>query len=139
MKNKIKLQYTNTDAEKSKTDLDWLEEFKDFLQGKLPDGMSIHEEIKLSPTQAYSVIWYLQEHLRVFPDGIEMCCDCNQLYDSYSEGCYYEIEEKFYCGACEDNSEAVYCDCCMTDMWKKDGRTDDGMYYCDKCKIEKQD
>ena len=139
MNNEIKLQKNNDKRDWS--DLEWIQEFHDFLQGNIPETITLSDEskVKLTPEQANSVIWYLQEHFPVFPDSIDMCDDCKQMYDSYSEGCYYEIEGKHYCGACVDNSEAVYCDCCMTDMWKKEGRNDDGMYYCDECKIKKQD
>jgi hypothetical protein len=139
MENKIKLQKNNDNRDWS--DVERIQEFHDFLQGEIPNGMYFSDDYKvnLTPEQSSAIIWYLQEHFPVFPDSIEMCDDCKRMYDSDSEGCYYEIEGKHYCGACEDNSEAVYCDECMTDMWKKEGRNDDGMYYCDECKIKKQD
>ena len=134
--NEIKLQKNNDNRDWS--DLEWIQEFHDFLQGEIPD--KIHcTPLNLTPEQSSLIIRYLQEHFSVLPDNIEMCDNCKQMYDSYSEGCYYEIEGKFYCGGCEDSSEAVYCDYCMGDMWKKEGRDDDGMYCCDECKIKKQD
>ena len=135
----IKLQKNNSNRDWS--DLEWIQEFHNFLQGDVPEGICIYGDykVKLTPEQSSAIIWYLQEHLSVFPDNIEMCDICKEMYDTASEGCYYEIEGKHYCGACEDDSEATYCDCCMADVWKKDSLTDDGMYYCDKCKIKKQD
>lgn len=135
----IKLQRNNDNRDWN--DQEWLEEFHDFLQGKLPKGMSLGEghEVQLSPDQAMSVIWYLQEHLPVFPDNIEMCDDCKGLYDSDCEGSYYEIEGKHYCGSCDYMSDATYCDGCMTDVWKKDARNEYGEYYCEECKSKQQD
>lgn len=131
MKNKIKHQYVNDD-EVSKSDIDWLREFHSFLQGDVPEMMSIPEEIKLSPKQAFSIIYYLQERLCVFPDNIEICSVCNDLYDSNSEGEYFELEGKHYCGGCECSSEATYCYDCGVEILKSCQDYDDG-YYCDEC------
>lgn len=136
MNKEINLQKNNDNRDWE--NIEWIQEFHNFLQGEIPENIRC-TPLNLTSEQSSLIIWYLQEHFPVFPDHIEMCGDCKQMYDSHSEGCYYEIEGKHYCGACEDNSEAVYCDCCMADMWKKDGRNDDGMYYCDECKIKKQD
>ena len=39
----------------------------------------------------------------------------------------------------EDESEATYCDNCMSDMWKSEGRDEDtGLYLCKKCKENKK-
>ena len=134
-KNEIKLQKNNSNRDWS--DLEWIQEFHSFLQGDIPEGISLGDEykVKLTPEQSSTVIWYLQEHFPILPDSIEMCDVCKRLYDSYSEGSYYEIEGKNFCGACEDESEATYCDNCMSDMWKSEGRDEDtGLYLCKKCK-----
>lgn len=137
MSNKIKHQYVRDD-EKSKRDIDWLREFYGFLQGDVSEGMHISEEIKLSPRQAFSIIYYLRERLRVFPDNIERCSVCNDLYDSDCEGEYSELEEKHYCGGCEYSSEATYCYDCGVEIWKSCQDYDDG-YYCDECIKEHDD
>ena len=111
------------------------------MQGDIPEGISLGDvyKVKLTPEQSNTVIWYLQEHFSILPDSIEMCDVCKRLYDSYSEGCHYEIEGKNFCGACEDESEATYCDNCMSDMWKSEGRDEDtGLYLCKKCKENKE-
>ena len=97
MKNQIKLQKNNDN--RADTDLQWLEEFYEFLKGSNEKGMRLGK--KLSPNQAYSVIYYLQEHLPVFPDTIEKCSVCNSLYDSNSSGHHSEKTAKHYCDNCE--------------------------------------
>ena len=76
----------------------------------------------------------------MLPDHIEMCDECERMYDTESEGCYYEIEGKNFCGACEHLSNAAYCDSCMADVWKSEARDEErGMYLCDECRVKKQD
>lgn len=140
MSNDIVLQKNN--SERDWSDLEWMQEFHSFLQGEIPEGIHLVDEyrVKLTPEQSSAVIWYLQEHFPVFPDSIEMCSSCKELYDSYSEGCYYEIEGKHFCGTCEDESKAAYCDCCMADVWKSEAYDPKrGEYLCDECKVKKQD
>lgn len=140
MSNNIVLQKNNSNREWS--DLEWIQEFHSFLQGGIPEVMNLGDEykVKLTPEQSSAVIWYLQEHFSVFPDSIDMCDNCKELYDSYSEGRYHEIEGKYFCGACEDESKATYCDCCMTDVWKAEAYDPErGEYLCDECKVKKQD
>lgn len=101
MEKKIRLIKNNQNRKDS--DLEKMDEFYQFLQGALPDGMSIgrgHKPV-LSEKKAMSIIWYLQEHLSVFPDHIERCSNCGSLYDSYKEGLYVEKKGKFYCGGCD--------------------------------------
>lgn len=84
------------------TDLEWLQEFYEFLQGDCPDKISLGRghQPKLSRNKAFAIIWYLQEHFPVFPDHIEKCSDCGMLYDSHSSGYHSETRGKFYCGGC---------------------------------------
>lgn len=86
------------------TDLEWLDEFYEFLQGEnIPEEIKIGKTHapKMSKKKAMAIIWYLQEHMRVFPDNIEKCSICGDLYDTWSEGVYWESKGKFYCGHCE--------------------------------------
>lgn len=84
-------------------DLEWLQEFFDFLQG------AVHKELhfsrghapKMSAKKAFSIIYYLQEHLPVFPDHIERCWHCGALFDTCSEGLYWQVKGRHYCGSCE--------------------------------------
>ncbi len=105
MNNKIKFQdenHSNTHR-KDWSDLYWIEEFYNFLQGEVPEELSITRghQPKLSEKKANHVIWYLQEHLKILPDNIDRCDNCGNLFDSRTEGVYWEIKGKNYCGCCE--------------------------------------
>lgn len=102
MDKQIKLLKNNLGRDWS--DLQWVEEFYEFLQGKIPDGISlINGHVpRLTPKVANTIIWYLQEHLPVFPDKIEQCSKCKDLYDSWAQGHYSELTGRCYCGeGCE--------------------------------------
>ncbi len=102
MKNELKLLHSQ-DAKKGLSDMEWIEEFYEFLQGKLPDGMEIQRghQPKMSAKKAFSVIWYLQEHLSVFPDNIEKCYNCDGLYDTNCSGYHDDKTDRHYCDTCE--------------------------------------
>lgn len=97
MKTEIKLIKNND--ERKLSDLERVTEFYDFLQGNNPDGI-LCKGIKLSKNKAFTIVWFLQEYLSIFPDSIEKCSECGDLYDSYSTGYHSEITEKFFCGNC---------------------------------------
>jgi hypothetical protein len=64
-----------------------VQELMDMLTGEgLPEGMIMSNQPKLNTGSAFSIIWFLQEHLGVIPDNFEKCSVCNRIYDSYSEG-----------------------------------------------------
>lgn len=88
---------------KTDTDVEWLEEFFDFLQGKVPEALHFGRGHvpKLNAKKAYSIIYYLQEYLPVFPDYIEVCWNCGSLFDTESEGLYWETKGRHYCGSCD--------------------------------------
>jgi hypothetical protein len=101
MKNEINLLKNNDN--RIDTDLEWVKEFYEFLQGTIPAEISIGRghRPKMSAKKAMSIIWYLQEHFPVIPDHIERCNNCDELFDSWSEGIYWETKQKHYCGGCE--------------------------------------
>lgn len=84
-------------------ELQWIQEFYEFLQGRLPESLSFPRghSPKLSKKKAYAIIYYLQEHMPLIPDQYEQCSICGDIYDSSTEGIYWESKCKFYCGACE--------------------------------------
>ena len=41
---------------------------------------------KFTSKQAFSIIYFLQEHMYCIPCNIEQCCMCNELYDTDCEG-----------------------------------------------------
>jgi hypothetical protein len=79
---------------------DQINEFYKFLQGELPDTITLPEplQFKLTEEQAFAVIWYLQEHLTVLPSQFEKCTKCHTIFNSYAEG--------------ESTDEGNYCDHC---------------------------
>lgn len=70
--------------------IQWVDEFYDFLKGDLPEGISMDDQPKLTESQAYGVIWYLQEHFSILPDNIDKCDVCGCLFDRDSGGWYTE-------------------------------------------------
>ena len=102
MENEIKLLKNND--KRADSDLEWIQEFYMFLQGEVPETISLRRNriVKLSKQKAFTIIWYLQEHFSVFPGTIEQCSQCGELYDSESEGIYWETKGKHYCGGCCD-------------------------------------
>lgn len=98
---------------KKEITLEQTQELFDFLQGNfMPEGWTIKPKPRLTRNQAWSVIYYLQERLRILPDHYEKCrrnkCD-SDLFNSESEGCpanYCEI-----CG-CQKRSKNYNCDNC---------------------------
>jgi hypothetical protein len=100
----------NHNDKRELTDLEWCNELYDYLQNKpLPEesGIPNTSGIKLSDTEAFRVIWFLQEHLRVLPDNIERCDVCGDLYDSNQEGTH--LEEPF-------DGNHSFCSCCNSDI-----------------------
>lgn len=68
---------------KGKSSLELLNEFFMFLQGECPDAISVREMPKLNSQQAFSVIYYLQEHL---PVGIKE--QMNTITNRYNKWLY---------------------------------------------------
>lgn len=75
-------------------------ELFEVLQGRRLETIII-KDLKLTPEQAFSVIYFLQEHMGLIPDHYEKCDECGCLFDTESEGGYFEGVEKFKCGQCE--------------------------------------
>lgn len=96
-----------TDTEPS--DLDRTQELFDFLQGVIPDGYKIRRSHipKLTPEQAWTVIWYLGNLYWEPSDQIERCDICGDLYDSRGEGsCLdYGRGPYFFCDNCCNGPE----------------------------------
>jgi len=93
----------NIDSCEKKTTVELLQDFLNFLQGKNDSGIVSPRghNPKMSHKKAFTIIYYLQEVLPVFPDSIEMCSNCNDLYDSDSEGIFWESKGKNFCGGCD--------------------------------------
>jgi hypothetical protein len=81
-----------------------MESFYDFLLGNsLPEGVSMPKQHrpKLTPKKAMSVIWVLQEVLRVLPANYEQCFHCKTLFNSHNQGHYHS--EDCECEYCEES------------------------------------
>lgn len=76
-------------------ELEDVELFYEWLQGKSMHGFEFREQPQLTPNAAFAVIYMLQEGFGFIPDTYEQCPYCNSLYDS-NDGCNCEafIEEK---------------------------------------------
>ena len=87
-----------------KNELELVQEFDEFLTGTCPDSITIKEgyPFGLTPEQAFSIIWYLQEHWRIISDRYERCSECGNIYHTESEGHHNEATLKDYCGWCYD-------------------------------------
>ena len=100
----------NDRTEKKPTDLEVVEELYRFLQGEIPEGYQIRDERlpRLTPDQAWTVVWYLGNLYRQIPDRIERCELCGDIYDTWQEG---ETNDHrpgpvFVCGMCINSEEA---------------------------------
>lgn len=102
MENEINLLKNNDN--RNIDDIAWVEEFYLFLQGELPDSISLGSRCKpkLTAKKAFAIIWYLQEHFPILPDTIEVCWNCGALFDSNNEGLYWETKGRHYCSGCSD-------------------------------------
>jgi hypothetical protein len=71
-----------------------LEQIQELMQmltgGDLPDGVRMSHQPQLTPTQAFGVIWYLQEHLHVLPGNFEQCDYCRDVFDADYNGHYID-------------------------------------------------
>ena len=91
MSNYIKLIKNNDD--RTDSDIEKVREFYNFL-------IEDKGNFKLSNTEAFAIIYYLQENLPVFPDSIEMCNSCEELFESPDNGIYLEDKGIHLCNIC---------------------------------------
>jgi hypothetical protein len=99
--------------------IEYVKDFYLFLQGKL--DIWKHPKISLSESKAWEVIYFLQEYKReedplIFPDTIERCAKCGELFDTESEGDYdakYEFDEEGEVKRVETGLGEWLCDDCL--------------------------
>lgn len=100
------IQLLKNNDKKEWSDVEWVTEFHEFLQGNIPKGITLGKESKLpkmTSRQSSAIIWYLQEHFSIIPDQIEVCDNCGTVFDSWGEGTYIEDGYKKmhnFCGGC---------------------------------------
>ena len=78
-------------------EIEIVDDFYEFLQGKLPDCLTMKRHPHLSEQMAFSIIYYLQEVMHIIPDKYERCVTCGRLYDSENEGSSYKGMHCDYC------------------------------------------
>lgn len=91
-----------------KTELERVEELFDLLRGEVPEGCEIPESDvpKLTPEQAWTVIWWLGNQYWAVPDFIERCDICGGIFNSEAEGGFTEDGPPYhFCGACDSDRE----------------------------------
>ena len=82
-------------------ELDNIKKFHEFLQGKIPKGVTMRPRLKkMNAKQAFAVVWFLQEVCHLLPDEYEMCDNCQEIFDSYQGGEYEEKTGKHTCEEC---------------------------------------
>ena len=94
-------------SEQNDRDLERTQQLYDFLQGKLPESCTVprKERPKLTPDQAWTVIWYLGNQYWQVTDCVERCGVCGRLYHTEQEGGYLDYGKPPY-GFCEDCLES---------------------------------
>jgi len=78
-----------------------VEELMAFLQGQEIDGITCRWMPRLSSRAAFSVIYFLQEHMDLLPDHFEVCVRCRDLFDTEREGRFVERTGRHYCDGCD--------------------------------------
>lgn len=76
-----------------------VEELFSFLQGNEVEGIHCEFMPTLTKQEAFSVVYFLQEHMNLLPDSVEQCLECLTLVDNDSEG-YYKEGVGHYCDNC---------------------------------------
>jgi hypothetical protein len=98
-------------AEAEQNDLDKMAQLFAFLQGTLPEGYQMGANCvpNLTPNQAWTVIWYIQELHWQLPDNIERCDLCGRLYDSWAEGDCLDYGDSPYnfCDMCVESTDWI--------------------------------
>jgi hypothetical protein len=82
-------------------ELDDVTKFHQFLQGEIPEGVTVKRFKKMNADQAFTVIWFLQEVCHLLDERFEMCDECKTIYDSYAEGNCGVMTGRCYCGSCD--------------------------------------
>lgn len=89
-----------------RSELERVEGLFSFLQGTCPEGCKIPPSHlpKLTPDQAWTVVWWLGSEYWKVPDYVERCDVCGDLYNSHKEGDCLDFGKSPYhfCGSCEE-------------------------------------
>ncbi len=82
--------------------LEQIQEFFDVLTtGEPPEDWRLSNLLKLTPRQAFTVVYLMQEQLGIVPDHYELCSVCDELFDTHYGEQYLdddtEIDEWYEC------------------------------------------
>lgn len=95
--------------ENEPTDMERTETLYALLQGKTPEGCKIpkKEMPKLTPAQAWTVIWWLGNQYWKVTDHIEKCEVCGDLYDTHCGGDMLDFGKApyFFCDSCMESDQ----------------------------------
>ena len=93
-----------------------IEELFEWMKGEeRPEGTPDPKH-KLSSESAFCIIHFLQEHMGCLPSNIEICQECEQLFDADSEGYYLTDEYGLDGGPLPDKYHGHYCDYCVPNI-----------------------
>ena len=96
-------------SEENDKDLEKTQELYEFLQGKIPENIRLAKKSrpKMTPDQAWSVVWYLGNQYWQVTDRVERCCVCGDLYHTWQGGdCLdYGKAPYHFCDECLDSPE----------------------------------
>lgn len=75
-------------SERNDSELKLTQELFEFLQGKLPARVKVprKQRPKLTPAQAWTVIWYLGNLYWQVTDRVERCEVCGDLFHTHQQG-----------------------------------------------------
>ncbi len=97
-------------SEENDKDLEMVKELYALLQGTGPADCLIEPSHipKLTPDQAWTVVWWLGNQYRQVSDAVEKCCVCGEIYHSWQEGeCMdYGNAPYHFCEGCSEGEEA---------------------------------
>lgn len=83
--------------ERKKITIEQVNDLYKFMQGEVPECLTMKRPPHLSETMAFRIIYYLQEIMGILPDTYERCVTCGILYDSNNEGSCYKGMHCDYC------------------------------------------
>lgn len=92
--------------------LEHVQDLFEFLQGDRKGcTIEIEDQPQLTPDQAWTAVWWIQNQYHQYSDEIERCSDCEDFYDSAEGGissphlgqlCDGCMEGVVRCGICEE-------------------------------------
>lgn len=92
-------------AEDKRDPVELCEQLYLLLQGVVPKGYHIKpaELPKLSPKKAWTVVWWVQNQHREFPDIVERCDVCQAFYNTECSGTFVDVDSgpRHFCDDCQ--------------------------------------